>query len=90
MDSPRLLTPPVGAVACLNCTAWSFWDHINVSQEGPGGFAIAGRMPTGQCRANPPTIDPNAIGSDNAAWPVVAANHWCRQFELRDEREEAA
>lgn len=90
MSAPRIFTPPPDAFACFNCTAWSFWNHINVSQEGRSGFTIAGRMPTGQCRANPPTIDPDAIGSDNAAWPVVTADGWCRAFELRDEREEAA
>ena len=30
-------------------------------------------------------FDPDAIAGDNATWPVVAADHWCRAFELRDD-----
>lgn len=89
MKASRIICPPAGVFACANCTAWSFWGYINVSQD-RGGFTVTGRKPTGQCRANPPSIDPDAIGSDNATWPVVAADHWCRAFELRDQHEEAA
>jgi hypothetical protein len=85
-----ILRPRPGALACANCTAWSHWDHVSVGRDGPGGFSIIGRQPTGQCRANPPTTNPDAVGSETATWPVVGAEDWCRQFERRDQREEAA
>lgn len=81
MSAHRILTPPLRAAACANCTAWRLWDYVTVIQEAPGGHRITGRLPTGQCRAAPPSIDPDAIGSETAAWPVVAADSWCRLFE---------
>ncbi|MHB2208649.1 hypothetical protein [Methylobacterium sp. CM6257] len=88
MTQPRIIRPPVGALACANCTAWSHWDHVSVVRNGPGGFTITGRRPTGQCRANPPRINPEAFGGENAAWPVVGAEDWCRHFELRGDPSE--
>lgn len=90
MTHPRILCPPAGALACSNCTAWNEWDSIAVGQDGPRGFVVIGHKPTGQCRASPPSIDPDAIAGDNAVWPVVAADHWCRAFEARGQSEEAA
>ena len=90
MTHPRILCPPAGALACANCTAWNEWDSIIVGQNGPRGFVVIGRKPTGQCRAAPPTINPDAIAGDNATWPVVAADHWCRAFAARSQNEEAA
>lgn len=90
MTHPHIICPPAGALACVNCSAWSNWDSIGVGQDGPHGFVVIGCKPTGQCRANPPTTDPDAIAGDNAAWPVVVADQWCRAFEMRDQNEEAA
>lgn len=90
MGAPRIFTPPPGALACANCTAWHPWGDIAVSYELPSGGRTSGRRPTGQCRANPPRIDPDALGGENAVWPVVGAEDWCRNFELRGECEEAA
>jgi hypothetical protein len=89
-DGAPLIRPAEGALACANCTAWRPWGDIAVSYELPSGGRTYGRRPTGQCRANPPTINPEAFGGENAAWPVVGAEDWCRHFELRDECGEAA
>ncbi|TXN76169.1 hypothetical protein FV228_01335 [Methylobacterium sp. WL18] len=90
MTASCTIRPPVGALACANCTAWSHWDHVTVGQDGPGGFRVIGQKPTGQCRANPPSINSDAIGSETAIWPVVGSEDWCRQFEMRDQHEVAA
>jgi hypothetical protein len=90
MSADRILTPPPHALACANCTAWREWDSIAVGRETAAGFVVVGRKPTGQCRAAPPSINPDAIGSETAAWPVVGAEDWCRQFDLRNQQEEAA
>ncbi|MGU3341614.1 hypothetical protein ACLBXJ_26755 [Methylobacterium mesophilicum] len=81
MSSTCIFTPTPGALACFNCTAWRPWGDMGVSYEMPGGRTVIGRRPSGQCRAGVPTIDPDAIGSENATWPVVGADDWCRQFE---------
>lgn len=90
MSADRIPRPAPQAVACFNCTAWRPWDSIAVGRETAAGFIVIGRQPTGQCRATPPSIDPDAIGGETAAWPLVRASDWCRQFDPRDQNEEAA
>ncbi|MCJ2069672.1 hypothetical protein MKK75_12880 [Methylobacterium sp. J-030] len=92
MTHPRILCPPAGALACFNCSAWSDFGDIGVADERNGRLVHVGRKPTGECRANPPARDPEAIGSTSAVWPVVTATDWCRQFEptRADNRGEAA
>ena len=86
-----VLLPERHAMACRNCTAWSRYGEIKVGQDAPSGYRIIGVKPLGQCRATPPTINPDAIGDENAAWPVVAADDWCREHRhYRGERGEAA
>ena len=85
------LDPPPHALACRNCTAWCRFGEIKVGQNGPGGFRIIGAKPLGQCRANPPTINPEPISDETAAWPVVAADDGCREHRhYRGERDAAA
>lgn len=76
--SGRILTPGTHERACFNCSAWSPWDGITIVDD---AGQILGRRPTGQCRANPPSIDPEAISGTTASWPVVEANDFCRGFE---------
>ncbi|KQO49936.1 hypothetical protein, partial [Methylobacterium sp. Leaf85] len=68
---------PTTERACLFCQAWRHWDRQAVSSD-------AGRTiryePTGQCRANPPTINRREVSSTNAEWPVVTASDWCMSF----------
>lgn len=85
------IIPGPQALACRNCDAWSRYGEIKVVQEAPGGLRSIGLKTLGLCRANPPTINPEAISGDTAAWPVVGADDWCREHRrYRGERGEAA
>lgn len=86
-----VLCPHPEARACRNCDAWSRYGETKVGKDIPGGFRVVGLKPLGQCRATTPTITPDAIGDETAAWPVVSADDWCRAFvRYRGERGEAA
>lgn len=86
-----LILPGQHALACRNCDAWFRYGEAKVGQDTPNGYRIVGVKPLGLCRANPPTINPEAIGSANAVWPVVEADDWCREHHrYRGERGEAA
>lgn len=69
-------TLPAGD-ACIYCTAWRYWGTQGVSRDGSSAIR---RETVGQCRANPPTISRQEVGSTNAEWPVVGAEDWCRSF----------
>ena len=85
--STRTITPPANARARYNCTARSPYGDQAVSRDTPGGgYSIIGRAPLGQCRARPPSIDIDTACSSNAAWPVVRADDWCREFDPEDVR----
>lgn len=79
--SHRLIVPPVGERCCYRCVAWQNWDTQAVCDR---SGTVIGRQPTGQCRAAPPSIDPDAIGGSNAAWPVVNGADWCLRFAASD------
>ena len=86
-----VIAPGRDALACRNCDAWSRYGETKVGRDTPEGYRIVGVKPLGHCRANPPTINPEAIGADTAAWPVVNADDWCREHRrYRGERGEAA
>ena len=83
MSASRILRPPASAEACANCRAWRPWGDIGVCQETSAGYVELGRKPLGQCRARPPVIDPDAVSSNTATWPVVSADDWCVEFDRR-------
>ena len=61
---------------CPSCVAWRSWGSQRVSR---GGGPVTDE-PVGQCRARPPTIDPESFSGTNASWPVVGSDDWCLEY----------
>ena len=107
IGSPTVSTTPLIPAAVGLATASALADRRKTGRGGPApenpfpypswcnpdlfGCDRRGIKPLGLCRAIPPTINPDAIGDSNAAWPVVEADDWCREHRrYRGERGEAA